>query len=100
MLARLNVPAGSWLVLAAQDAQVFFITIAVLLGTGILGLPVKLVYCGFWPFAAVFTFTLFMQVRAAAAAPRSSALACRRHLTALAPPSFPPSAARNHLRGV
>ena len=57
-----SLPAGSALRLAAQDAQVFFITIAVLLGTGILGLPVKLVQCGFWPFAAVFSLTLTAQL--------------------------------------
>jgi amino acid permease len=45
-----------------QDAQVFFITIAVLLGTGILGLPVKLTDCGYWPFFTVFTVTIFMQM--------------------------------------
>jgi amino acid permease len=45
-----------------QDAQVFFITIAVLLGTGILGLPVKLTDCGYWPFFTVFTLTIFMQM--------------------------------------
>lgn len=45
-----------------QDVQWAFTTIAVLLGTGILGLPVKLATCGFWPFLAVLTLTFFMQV--------------------------------------
>jgi Transmembrane amino acid transporter protein len=51
-----------WMRLLAQDAQTFFITIAVLLGTGILGLPVKLVYSGMAPFVVVFTITLLMQL--------------------------------------
>lgn len=45
-----------------SDFRTFFTTIAVLLGAGILGLPVKLVYCGYWPFMAVLTLTLAMQV--------------------------------------
>jgi amino acid permease len=49
--------AGGWW----HDVRWFFTTIAVLLGTGILGLPVTLVHSGFAPFAAVFTVTLGMQ---------------------------------------
>ena len=48
--------------LALQNLSVFFVTIAVLLGAGILSLPVKLVTTGFWPFSAVFTLTLVMQL--------------------------------------
>jgi amino acid permease len=44
-----------------QDASWFFSTIAVLLGTGILGLPIKLVACGYWPFVFILTLTFFMQ---------------------------------------
>lgn len=54
-------PPGA-LRLLLQDAQTFFITIAVLLGAGILSLPVKLVDCGLWPFLAIFTLTLGMQL--------------------------------------
>lgn len=54
-------PPGA-LRLLLQDAQTFFITIAVLLGAGILSVPVKLVDCGLWPFLAIFTLTLGMQL--------------------------------------
>ena len=45
-----------------QDATICFTTIAVLLGTGILGLPIKLVETGFGPFVLIFTVTLLMQL--------------------------------------
>ena len=51
-----------WHARAVSDARIFFTTIAVLLGTGILGLPIKLVDTGFWPFLAVFSLTFLMQV--------------------------------------
>ena len=44
-------------------ANCFFITVASILGTGILGLPVKLGKSGFWPFFALFVVCLLMQVR-------------------------------------
>jgi amino acid permease len=51
-------PRSAW----ARDATIFFTTIAVLLGTGILGLPIKLVDTGFAPFVVIFTVTLGMQL--------------------------------------
>jgi len=39
----------------------FFITVASVLGTGILGLPVKLSRCGFYPFLVSYTVGFFMQ---------------------------------------
>jgi hypothetical protein len=42
--------------------RVYFISIATILGTGILGLPVTLYSCGFFPFLIVFTLVLFAQV--------------------------------------
>ena len=41
----------------------YFVTIATILGTGILGLPVKLTYAGFGPFVTTFTICVVMQVR-------------------------------------
>lgn len=43
-------------------ANVLFVTIATILGTGILGLPVKLAHSGLWPFIFTFTFVLAMQI--------------------------------------
>eukprot|EP00049_Salpingoeca_infusionum_P024728 m.16780 g.16780 ORF g.16780 m.16780 type:complete len:657 (+) comp7236_c0_seq1:141-2111(+) len=40
----------------------FLISVATVLGTGILALPVKLADCGYAPFATVFTLTLMAQV--------------------------------------
>lgn len=40
----------------------FFVSIATILGTGILALPVKLDECGFAPFTLTFTISLFAQV--------------------------------------
>jgi amino acid permease len=40
----------------------FFVTIASVLGTGILGLPVKTANSGFWAFCVVFVVVLFMEV--------------------------------------
>mmetsp|Transcript_17787 Transcript_17787/g.45282 ORF Transcript_17787/g.45282 Transcript_17787/m.45282 type:complete len:655 (+) Transcript_17787:119-2083(+) len=48
----------SWFVYAAA----FFVVIASVLGTGILGLPVKLALGGFTPFVSTYTVCLFMQV--------------------------------------
>jgi amino acid permease len=45
-----------------SDVRQAFTTIAVLLGTGILGLPIKLVESGFGPFAFVLTVVFLMQV--------------------------------------
>eukprot|EP01028_Stygiella_incarcerata_P010855 TRINITY_DN5875_c0_g1_i1.p1 TRINITY_DN5875_c0_g1~~TRINITY_DN5875_c0_g1_i1.p1 ORF type:complete len:601 (-),score=145.36 TRINITY_DN5875_c0_g1_i1:1619-3421(-) len=45
-----------WVYLSA-----FFITIATILGTGILALPVKVAHCGFEPFLATFVVCLVMQ---------------------------------------
>ncbi|KAA0161776.1 hypothetical protein FNF31_03562 [Cafeteria roenbergensis] len=42
--------------------QAFFVTIATILGTGILGLPVKLAKAGLIPFAVVFGVGLIMQI--------------------------------------
>lgn len=58
IMGLLGVPWALW----RADATIFFTTIAVLLGTGILGLPIKLVYSGFGPFLAIFTVTLAMQL--------------------------------------
>lgn len=43
-------------------SSVYFISIATILGTGILGLPVTLYNCGFLPFLVVFTVVLFAQL--------------------------------------
>ncbi|EME31731.1 uncharacterized protein Gasu_11070 [Galdieria sulphuraria] len=43
-------------------SSVYFISIATILGTGILGLPVTLYNCGFLPFFVVFTVVLFAQI--------------------------------------
>ena len=40
----------------------FFVTIATILGTGILALPVELSLSGFWPFVLVFLVSLLMQL--------------------------------------
>lgn len=40
----------------------FLVTVATILGTGILALPVKLSVSGFWPFFATFTICLFAQI--------------------------------------
>jgi amino acid permease len=45
-----------------RDLQTFFVTIATILGTGILALPVKLAKCGFFPFLLAFSVCLFMQL--------------------------------------
>lgn len=42
--------------------QCYFVTIATILGTGILGLPVKLARSGLYPFLISFIFGFFMQV--------------------------------------
>ncbi|EDV28389.1 uncharacterized protein TRIADDRAFT_51262 [Trichoplax adhaerens] len=42
--------------------QIYFVTIATILGTGILGLPVTLSRSGMGPFTVVFIFGFFMQV--------------------------------------
>lgn len=42
--------------------NVYFIVIASVLGTGILGLPVKLAHSGFTPFIVSYTLCFFMQV--------------------------------------
>jgi len=44
-------------------AAVFFIVIASVLGSGILGLPVKLAEAGFTPFVVTYTLGFVMQVR-------------------------------------
>ena len=44
------------------DARHFLTTIAVLLGIGILGLPLQLVDCGFAPFVVTLSVTLLMQI--------------------------------------
>lgn len=44
------------------EFRLFFTTIAVLLGTGILGLPVTLVDSGFFPFFIVFSLVFVMQI--------------------------------------
>eukprot|EP00753_Platysulcus_tardus_P006833 PLAT14617.1.p1 GENE.PLAT14617.1~~PLAT14617.1.p1 ORF type:complete len:505 (+),score=208.74 PLAT14617.1:74-1588(+) len=41
--------------------EVYFVTIAAILGTGILGLPVEM-DCGFWPFVVIFLLSLIMQL--------------------------------------
>jgi hypothetical protein len=46
-----------------QRFVAFFVSIATILGTGILALPVKLDECGFGPFTLTFTGSLFAQVR-------------------------------------
>jgi amino acid permease len=46
----------------SQIAYCFFVSIATILGTGILALPVKLYETGFRPFMLTFTLTLFAQV--------------------------------------
>ncbi|GJQ08968.1 hypothetical protein GpartN1_g759.t1 [Galdieria partita] len=43
-------------------SSVYFISIATILGTGILGLPVTLYSCGFWPFLVVFSAVLLAQL--------------------------------------
>eukprot|EP00698_Gefionella_okellyi_P023712 TRINITY_DN8176_c0_g1_i3.p1 TRINITY_DN8176_c0_g1~~TRINITY_DN8176_c0_g1_i3.p1 ORF type:complete len:408 (+),score=77.01 TRINITY_DN8176_c0_g1_i3:90-1313(+) len=48
----------SWTVFAAA----FFMTIAGVLGTGILSLPVKMTYSGFWPMFTMFTPCLLFQI--------------------------------------
>ena len=50
--------ASQWL----ADVKAFLTTIAVLLGIGILGLPLQLVDCGFAPFVVTLTVTLLMQL--------------------------------------
>ncbi len=40
----------------------YFVTIAVIIGTGILAIPVKLYDCGFTPFAVPFTVTMLTQI--------------------------------------
>nr|CAB3266257.1 sodium-coupled neutral amino acid transporter 3-like [Phallusia mammillata] len=42
--------------------QCFFISIATILGTGILGLPLMLSNCGFYPFVVTFTISYLMQM--------------------------------------
>lgn len=42
--------------------QTYFLTIACILGTGILGLPVTLYNSGFYPFLVIFTIAFIMQV--------------------------------------
>jgi hypothetical protein len=60
LLARCGmIPA--WLQQLGNDARVFFVTIAVLLGIGILSLPVTLVSSGFAPFLAIFSGVFVMQ---------------------------------------
>ena len=49
---------GGW----RKNALVFLTTIAVLLGTGILGLPITLVNTGFYPFLTLFTLTFALQI--------------------------------------
>jgi Tryptophan/tyrosine permease family len=48
----------SWFVYASA----FFVVIASVLGTGILGLPVKLALSGFTPFVTTYTVCFFMQI--------------------------------------
>lgn len=48
--------------LPIQEVRWFFTTIAVLLGTGILGLPLNLVTSGFWPFFWMFSAVYLMQL--------------------------------------
>eukprot|EP01147_Barroeca_monosierra_P008594 gene8594-7772_t len=45
-----------------QMMYCFFVSIATILGTGILALPVKLYQCGFAPFVVTFSFALIAQV--------------------------------------
>lgn len=52
----------SWLRTCMLYFNCFFVTVASILGTGILGLPVKLAHSGFWPFLTTLTFCLFMQI--------------------------------------
>jgi len=40
----------------------FFFVMADVLGTGILGLPIKLAQCGFWPFLVTYSVGFLMQV--------------------------------------
>ncbi len=42
--------------------QSFFVTIASVLGTGILGLPVKTANSGFFPFLVIFLIVLIFEV--------------------------------------
>jgi amino acid permease len=54
-------PVSRWRAVVL-DLTAFFVTIASVLGTGILGLPVKLVSTGFWPFCLIFLLGLLMQL--------------------------------------
>lgn len=49
-------------VVSFTELRICFTTIAMLLGTGILGLPIKLVLTGFTPFVIVMTAVLAMQI--------------------------------------
>ena len=57
MLARMRA-AG----VGPNELKAFFTTIAVLLGAGILGLPVRLSQTGFYPFIVILTLTLCLQL--------------------------------------
>ena len=50
------------LLITYTEFRLFFTTIAVLLGTGILGLPVTLIDSGFYPFFIVLTLVFLMQI--------------------------------------
>lgn len=45
-----------------SPVQSFFVTIASVLGTGILGLPVKTANSGFFPFLVIFLIVLIFEV--------------------------------------
>ncbi|KAI3384789.1 hypothetical protein SNEBB_006596 [Seison nebaliae] len=42
--------------------QIYFVTIATILGTGVLGLPVKTSYSGVYPFVFIYTVNFFIQI--------------------------------------